>query len=327
MGQHKRCVLCSNAAFFKIVYNLIIGEITIKIMAVIYMPTVILNSVLKGIPSSFFKEHILFTSASDIQQICQPFFDKTRTTYFNYVRRYHDGHKVCLSNRADWMRHFYEQKLFENILIERETINPGAPAVGNITIVLWAGQHDSKVVDEQRIHFDISNGISLAFTYENYIEYCYFGTEAKNTDMSNWYINNVSVLIEFIHYFKEKAKELLDEATQKENLISFGRSIRAFSASHQRCIFEDKFDYIKPKHYFVNLGKDEVEITAREMECIRYVARGYSSSQVGALLHISERTVEKHLEQAKEKLGCHSKSDLIEVILENGLNSLISSRK
>ena len=44
-------------------------------------------------------------------------------------------------------------------------------------------------------------------------------------------------------------------------------------------------------------------LTAREAEVLRWVAAGKSDAQIAAILHISARTVQKHLQHSYEKLG------------------------
>jgi len=280
------------------------------------------------IPKSFFKENLLFTSTNNVQVVCQHFFAKTKTTYFNYIRRYKDGSKISLSNCSCWHKYFYENKLFENVLeIERQTIIE-QPPIGAIKIVSWNNTPDAQEVQEQSVYFNIGNGISLAIVHGSYIEYCYFGTENKNIDVSNWYINNVSTLIEFIHYFKDKTANIIAEASLPKNRIDYCNNMKLLNEKKDLFISsQHDSDHVKPKRYFVDIGNKEIPITAREMDCIKYIFRGYPSSQVGRLLGISERTVEKHIENVKERLGCHSKSDLIDVLLESGLNSLIGNQK
>jgi DNA-binding CsgD family transcriptional regulator len=52
-----------------------------------------------------------------------------------------------------------------------------------------------------------------------------------------------------------------------------------------------------------NLG-----MTAREAEVLRWVAAGKSDAQIGAILHISPRTVQKHLQNLYQKLGVESRT-------------------
>ena len=49
-------------------------------------------------------------------------------------------------------------------------------------------------------------------------------------------------------------------------------------------------------------------LTRREAEVIRYVALGASSHDIASSLHVSDRTVQKHLERAFRKLGVTTRS-------------------
>ena len=49
-------------------------------------------------------------------------------------------------------------------------------------------------------------------------------------------------------------------------------------------------------------------LSAREAEVLRWVAAGKSDAQIGAILGISARTVQKHLEHAYQKLGVENRT-------------------
>ena len=49
-------------------------------------------------------------------------------------------------------------------------------------------------------------------------------------------------------------------------------------------------------------------MTAREAEVLRWVAAGKSDAQIGAILRISARTVQKHLQNVYEKLGVENRT-------------------
>jgi len=51
-------------------------------------------------------------------------------------------------------------------------------------------------------------------------------------------------------------------------------------------------------------------LTRREVEVATIASRGYTAAEIGAQLHISERTVESHLAHAYTKLAIHSRSGL-----------------
>jgi DNA-binding CsgD family transcriptional regulator len=50
------------------------------------------------------------------------------------------------------------------------------------------------------------------------------------------------------------------------------------------------------------------QLTAREAEVLRWVAAGKSDAQIGAILRISARTVQKHLQNVYDKLGVESRT-------------------
>jgi DNA-binding CsgD family transcriptional regulator len=45
-------------------------------------------------------------------------------------------------------------------------------------------------------------------------------------------------------------------------------------------------------------------ISARELECLKWIAEGKTAWEAGVILGISERTVRFHLNAAREKLDC-----------------------
>lgn len=54
----------------------------------------------------------------------------------------------------------------------------------------------------------------------------------------------------------------------------------------------------------------EAEISARELEIVRYVAWGYAAKQIAHKLHLSLHTVRQHLKNIHGELQAHSTSDL-----------------
>lgn len=60
-------------------------------------------------------------------------------------------------------------------------------------------------------------------------------------------------------------------------------------------------------------------LTFREREVLRYMARGYSLSQIAQRLCISVKTVDTHKTRMMEKLNVTEKSELVEYALRHGL--------
>ncbi len=60
------------------------------------------------------------------------------------------------------------------------------------------------------------------------------------------------------------------------------------------------------------------ELTGREAEVVRLIALGHSNKEIAARLEISVKTVETHKARSLEKLGLHSRADLVRYALQHG---------
>lgn len=60
-------------------------------------------------------------------------------------------------------------------------------------------------------------------------------------------------------------------------------------------------------------------LTARETEILRLIALGHTSAEIGRLLRVSRRTVETHRARIYEKLGLHTRAELVAYALRRRL--------
>ena len=61
------------------------------------------------------------------------------------------------------------------------------------------------------------------------------------------------------------------------------------------------------------------ELTERELDVLRLIARGLTNRETAERLFLSVRTIEGHRARIQRKLGCSRRSDLVEYALERGL--------
>jgi DNA-binding CsgD family transcriptional regulator len=65
-------------------------------------------------------------------------------------------------------------------------------------------------------------------------------------------------------------------------------------------------------------------LSPREEEAVKLVARGLSTRQIAATLFVSEHTVQRHLQNAFEKVGVKSRRELIKrLFFENLLPGML----
>ncbi|HXE72383.1 MAG TPA: response regulator transcription factor [Candidatus Nitrosotenuis sp.] len=69
-----------------------------------------------------------------------------------------------------------------------------------------------------------------------------------------------------------------------------------------------------------NDGNDRYEkLTSREKEVLKLAAEGYNSTEIGARLSISPRTVQTHRANLMRKLGLHNQTELVLYALRRGV--------
>jgi DNA-binding NarL/FixJ family response regulator len=68
--------------------------------------------------------------------------------------------------------------------------------------------------------------------------------------------------------------------------------------------------------------RDAPELSGRELDVLRHVARGCTNREIGTLLHVSEATVKTHLLNAYAKLGVDGRTAAVMAALRRGLLDL-----
>lgn len=64
---------------------------------------------------------------------------------------------------------------------------------------------------------------------------------------------------------------------------------------------------------------EDPQLSAREHECLVWTSRGKSSSDIGAILGLSPRTVDSYLEKACAKLRVRTRVEAVAAAVRSGL--------
>jgi two-component system response regulator NreC len=75
----------------------------------------------------------------------------------------------------------------------------------------------------------------------------------------------------------------------------------------------------EPQQSQVEQKNPTESLTPRETEILRLIVEGYTNRQIGQELNISIRTVEGHRANISDKLGLHSRVELVRYARQNGL--------
>ena len=69
----------------------------------------------------------------------------------------------------------------------------------------------------------------------------------------------------------------------------------------------------------IDFDSASTQLTMREREVLRLAANGYTSKEIAQQIDIAHRTVERHIENARLKLGARNRAHLIGKALKAGL--------
>ncbi|WP_460194869.1 response regulator transcription factor [Thermosynechococcus sp. FA-CM-4201] len=62
-----------------------------------------------------------------------------------------------------------------------------------------------------------------------------------------------------------------------------------------------------------------IDLTQREKEVLALLVAGLSNAQIGDRLHLSARTIEKHVSSLFQKTAVHNRAELVRLAIEQGL--------
>ena len=103
-----------------------------------------------------------------------------------------------------------------------------------------------------------------------------------------------------------------------EQLIEAVRTVAAGDALLSPAILKrviDQFTRI-PRHV---PPKELDDLTAREQDIVRLIARGLSNAEIGAELYISETTVKTHVSHILQKLNLRDRVQVVVLAYQTGL--------
>jgi len=64
-------------------------------------------------------------------------------------------------------------------------------------------------------------------------------------------------------------------------------------------------------------------LSEREIEVIEYLSKGYSTKEIGTILHITAPTVDSHKEHIKEKLNLNTAIEIVVFAIKNKIISIV----
>ena len=248
------------------------------------------------------KNHISLSSSNETRSLCAPILAHYGIHYFYFVRMFDNGDCYLLSTHNNVVNYMLEK--------EHELLAPIAPHLikQKIFYLIEACESYQHVAKDLCSFFNVAHVMNAYEQGEGYIDAFCFGSSPNNTEIINFYFNNVDIIDKFNLYFKEQAKNLFNSCKQQS--IHLPHHMRLNFNSHT---LSQKTEYSLPNKSLM-IQNRQVFLTQREIDCLNKLMLGYSAKETGKLLKLSYRTVEYYLQNAKSKMGCSKKSEVLYIL-------------
>lgn len=242
------------------------------------------------------KEHVLFKEIASVKQACLPlsYFD---IDGFIFMRRFENGCFVDLSNQLKWSQDFLARYLDGKIDLQHAQdhmlISPG--------ISLWSQNPSNTIWQEGKRDWGFHSGISIAKAGPYWTDiFCFYSRQhAEKTDKK--FLQNFQFLEMFSQRFVDNFHDIIKQG-EKHPLVT------------PEIYLKKNVNLTLDQQAFIDSFGAIVEpLSKRELECLYYIIKGNTAAEVGKILHISRRTVESHLQHAKDKLCVRKLSKLIKL--------------
>jgi len=264
------------------------------------------------------KNSITLTSSKIITNISKPLFNYSEITYFDFLRVYKDQGHICLTTSPDWNKYYYENGFYigkKHEYFNKEDIS--SCIIEDLVIT-----NTTIDIERQKVRKKFQHGHSFRIerVNEDYKDSYTFGTRLGNYDINRYYLYNIDALNSFIDYFIICSTPIIIQAEKEKFCFpQIERDLQKLSCMKKKESFFPKefYQQIKLKKMPLTVDDRVVYLSEKEIECLTGFIQGKSAKSIAKYKNISYRTVEAHLHNIKQKLGCWTKEEVIEKIFSN----------
>lgn len=254
--------------------------------------------------------HVLFNTQNDIADICKPLSIYLGIGYFHFRRTFRDGSYIVLATDFRWPLHFIQKNIPIKTPITQQCFDSKS------YFCQWRGNIPDQTVSDAKNYYGIKNAVALVEKNEDYFDSYSFASDKDCEEVNDTYINNVDAFSKFVPYFQEKASILIAAANKQLIVppdVLKDPSISVIMDLEENYNKRNFIEAITLNKNSLKLKTGRVILTKREMECLQHLACGKNRKEIGKLVGLSSRTVDTHLEKARDKLGCFTTSELIDI--------------
>lgn len=151
---------------------------------------------------------------------------------------------------------------------------------------------------------------------QGFVEYG-FATSKLHAGFEMVYLNHLAAINKFIDYFDDNALKIIQKSDEYRINIPLlvGHSYEENPRIPGNLMVPEKeLAFLAAVDKRADKAQALFTLTKSERNCLKLFAAGYTAREIGEKLYRSPRTIESHLEIAKEKLDLKTRSSLTEFL-------------
>lgn len=246
----------------------------------------------------------LYQHKTVINHYCHEFMKRYKLAFFGFLRCTQEGHSVLLSNQPEVFQYLIEHEYpltspTPHDYQDAQAFHYLVPEIGPYQPAMHAVAQN----------FSLFNPFDIVYKHPGYYEMFCFGINKDDFSIASVYLNHLKNFELFCQKFKKDFSRLITSLTSRPIYLS-----EKIIQPVRNLILPESNDTLPPIPEKTFALYQSFGVSKREIECVEKLRRGFSAKQIAQELNISNRTVEKHLENARYKLSCTSKYDLVRLL-------------
>lgn len=252
-------------------------------------------------------------TASDVNSLIRGDLNRLGLSEFEFARVFDDGTAIILLSNHEIAKYIVENRV-------GMTHVPRSQLKERFWY-FFSDEEISRNLVEMRRFSSTASCVSYVERFSGYYDMFGIFSSLEHSQASSQFLNSKERIEQLSYDFRDKADGLIAKVTRdkfivpSEMLPDFkGLDIfRPQVSEYDLTLYINK---ICREIQYLHQGTHRA-LSTRQMECVRRLFLGQTSTEIAAELGLSFRTVENYIVAIRDKFGCQSKSELIEALLKS----------
>lgn len=232
------------------------------------------------------------------------------------------GHFTFIGTHPSWNEEYYEKKYY---LHNPFLCHPSSLQEGIHFSNANRNEQYLEMLNLRRKRIDADHTMLLIDKNMDGIEAFGFFTTTQNSQVYNFYANEMPLLRSFIGFFKsEFSNDLISMMRYPANLLEAKKELFFPKENKNHITPSARYNFLKAVDKNINIDwLLSIKLSHREKQLLRLLKKGKTAQEIAAKLFISPRSVEKYIENVKDKFRCKRRSEIFDHLEEAELLGLL----